>query len=68
MEKISLPTVIPHTEAPLRSQQIGNGLTDSYGRSHTSLRLSLTDKCNLRCIYCMDENTEFLPFDSLLSN
>ena len=68
MEKISLPTVIPHTEAPLRSQQIGNGLTDSYGRSHTSLRLSLTDKCNLRCIYCMDENTDFLPFDSLLSN
>ena len=30
-------------------------LTDTFGRSHTYLRISLTDKCNLRCSYCMPE-------------
>lgn len=28
-------------------------LTDNFGRTHTYLRISLTDKCNLRCMYCM---------------
>ncbi len=28
-------------------------LTDKYGRTATDLRVSLTDKCNLRCTYCM---------------
>ena len=30
-------------------------LIDKYGRQHTYLRLSLTDRCNLRCTYCMPE-------------
>lgn len=30
-------------------------LTDRFGRKHTYLRLSLTDRCNLRCTYCMPE-------------
>ncbi len=30
-------------------------LVDSYGRTHTYLRLSVTDRCNLRCVYCMPE-------------
>jgi len=30
-----------------------NGLTDGFGRTQTYLRISVTDKCNLRCVYCM---------------
>lgn len=30
-------------------------IVDSYGRAHTYLRISLTEKCNLRCFYCMPE-------------
>ncbi|MDW5287675.1 GTP 3',8-cyclase MoaA [Formosa sp. PL04] len=33
-----------------------NILTDDFGRKHSYLRLSLTEKCNLRCTYCMPEN------------
>lgn len=31
-------------------------LRDSHGRTHDYLRISITDKCNLRCRYCMPEN------------
>lgn len=33
-----------------------SGLVDSFGRKHTYLRISLTEKCNLRCVYCMPEH------------
>jgi len=32
-----------------------NPLKDSFGRMHNYLRISLTEKCNLRCTYCMPE-------------
>jgi len=32
------------------------GLRDTFGRSHDSLRLSVTDRCNIRCFYCMPES------------
>ncbi len=45
------------------------GLVDRYGRVATDLRVSLTDKCNLRCTYCMPaEGLEWLPNQSLLTN
>jgi GTP 3',8-cyclase len=44
-------------------------LTDSYGRTATDLRVSLTDKCNLRCSYCMPaEGLEWLPKPELLTD
>src|SRR5512146_835587 len=43
-------------------------LTDNFGRIHDYLRISLTDKCNLRCHYCMPEDTRFLSQDKLLSS
>jgi cyclic pyranopterin phosphate synthase len=44
-------------------------LTDSYGRIATDLRVSLTDRCNLRCSYCMPpEGLEWLPKPSLLTD
>jgi cyclic pyranopterin phosphate synthase len=43
-------------------------LIDNFGRRHTNLRLSVTDRCNIRCFYCMpDENVRFLPRKDILS-
>jgi len=43
-------------------------LTDSFGREHSSLRVSVTDRCNIRCFYCMPiDNVQFQPRDQLLT-
>ena len=42
-------------------------LKDAFGRNHDYLRLSLVDKCNLRCTYCMPENVKFLPQKKLMT-
>jgi cyclic pyranopterin phosphate synthase len=42
-------------------------LIDSFGRVHNNLRISVTDRCNIRCVYCMPEEVAFLPRQSLLS-
>lgn len=41
---------------------------DSYGRRISYLRISLTDACNLRCVYCMPEEMHFQPRNELLSD
>jgi GTP 3',8-cyclase len=44
-------------------------LVDSYGRIATDLRVSLTDRCNLRCSYCMPpEGLDWLPTPELLTD
>src|SRR5579864_8594841 len=44
-------------------------LADSYGRIATDLRVSLTDRCNLRCEYCMPaEGLDWLPRPALLTD
>lgn len=44
-------------------------LADSHGRVATDLRVSLTDRCNLRCSYCMPaEGLDWLPHDSTLTD
>jgi len=46
-----------------------SALVDSFGRVHTDLRVSLTDKCNLRCTYCMPpEGLDWMPSPDLLSD
>ncbi|XP_041043723.1 molybdenum cofactor biosynthesis protein 1 isoform X2 [Carcharodon carcharias] len=43
-------------------------LTDSFGRQHSYLRISLTEKCNLRCQYCMpEEGVKLTPKSQLLT-
>ena len=43
-------------------------LIDSFGRQHRDLRVSLTDRCNLRCSYCMPHDfSQWLPGEHLLS-
>lgn len=44
-------------------------LTDTFGRGHNYLRISLTEKCNLRCTYCMPENgVELTPREHLMTS
>ena len=42
-------------------------MIDPFGRHITYLRVSLTDRCDLRCVYCMAEQPEFLPKAELLT-
>ena len=43
-------------------------LRDTFGRLHTDLRISVTDRCNIRCFYCMpNENIVFKPREELLT-
>lgn len=52
-------SIVDHAAAPL---------TDGFGRVHSDLRVSVTDRCNIRCFYCMPlENVRFKPRSELLS-
>ncbi|MFN7999143.1 MAG: radical SAM protein, partial [Bryobacteraceae bacterium] len=43
-------------------------LVDSFGRLHTNLRIGVTDRCNIRCFYCMpEEGVQFVPRNEILS-
>lgn len=42
-------------------------LVDNFGRQVTYLRISVTDRCDFRCVYCMDEEMTFVPRNSLLT-
>src|SRR5580693_6719745 len=42
-------------------------LLDTFGRTHNNLRISVTDRCNLRCTYCMPEEVVFLDRSALLT-
>ncbi|MBJ7411933.1 MAG: GTP 3',8-cyclase MoaA [Phenylobacterium sp.] len=45
----------------------GKPLVDGFGRTVTYLRLSVTDRCDLRCVYCMAEHMTFLPKAEVLT-
>lgn len=43
-------------------------LIDTFGRLHDNLRISVTDRCNIRCFYCMpEENVQYAPREEILS-
>jgi len=42
-------------------------LIDRYGRKVTYVRMSITDRCDFRCVYCMDEEMTFMPREKLLT-
>src|SRR5271156_2123697 len=42
-------------------------MIDPFGRAITYLRVSVTDRCDLRCVYCMAEDMDFLPKRDLLT-
>lgn len=42
-------------------------MEDSYGRTIDYMRISITDRCNLRCCYCMPKGIQWLPMEELLT-
>lgn len=57
----------PNSES-LAVDGVERPLVDRFGRLHDSVRLSVTDRCNIRCFYCMPEvDAEFAPRQRLLS-
>jgi len=63
-------SVRPHrsTKDAEPTMPVEGPLVDRYGRVHDDLRISVTDRCNLRCVYCMPETgLSFLPTDQLLT-
>lgn len=56
------------TEAATAAADGSGPLIDTFGRLHDNLRISVTDRCNLRCFYCMPaDHVEFMPRSELLS-
>jgi cyclic pyranopterin phosphate synthase len=52
----------------LPAAPLAGALTDTFGRVHSDLRVSVTDHCNIRCFYCMPEKGgEFVPVSALLT-
>jgi cyclic pyranopterin phosphate synthase len=50
------------------STNLDRRLVDRFGRVHNNLRISVTDRCNIRCFYCMPaDNVQFMPRHELLS-
>ncbi len=48
-------------------QESGSQLLDGFGRAITYVRMSITDRCDFRCVYCMDEKMTFMPREQLLT-
>src|SRR6201991_772160 len=48
-------------------QALSRPMIDSFGRTISYLRVSVTDRCDLRCFYCMSEDMTFLPKADLLT-
>jgi cyclic pyranopterin phosphate synthase len=55
------------TDQPLVGTHDGSTLVDSFGRAITYIRVSVTDRCDFRCVYCMAEEMTFLPRRDLLT-
>lgn len=49
------------------SESTSRQLTDNFGRQVTYLRISVTDRCDLRCVYCMSDDMQFLPKKEILT-
>src|SRR6201981_3017515 len=59
-------------ETALEAREIGGGadrrpLSAPFGRTISYLRVSVTDRCDFRCVYCMAENMSFLPKSEILT-
>jgi GTP 3',8-cyclase len=67
-ESPCLPISLSLLKTSMASITNKSPLTDTFGRVHTSLRISVTDRCNIRCFYCMpNENVRFKPRKELLT-
>ena len=67
-----IPISVATRPAPADPRYDGSALADTRGRPMRDLRISVTDRCNFRCTYCMprevfDAGYKFLPHDAILS-
>ena len=72
-----IPDVITPTQRPIRTERkrsvreakpFSEFLTDTFNRQHDYLRISVTERCNLRCLYCMpEEGIELSPNKDILT-
>jgi cyclic pyranopterin phosphate synthase len=64
-------TPLVHIHAPVAALPFAPAegpLLDTFGRTHTDFRISVIDRCNIRCFYCMpEEGGKFVPNSGLLS-
>ncbi len=60
------PAAAPPPRAPAAARPAGR-LVDAHGRTIRDVRLSVTDRCNFRCVYCMDPGFRYMPKQQLLS-
>src|SRR5947208_2961234 len=58
---------VRHEVQSRRGGSMTRALIDSFGRRISYVRLSITDRCDLRCRYCMAEKMTFLPRSQLLT-
>jgi len=49
------------------TSQASETLVDNFGRTVNYVRISVTDRCDFRCVYCMDEEMQFVPREQLLT-
>lgn len=61
-QKFNQLSIQPNENSDPKSQ-----LIDRFGRKVTYLRISVTDRCDLRCVYCMSEDMQFVPRAQLLT-
>jgi cyclic pyranopterin phosphate synthase len=57
----------PYDDSPTQAVFTAPRLIDGFGRAVTYLRVSVTDRCDLRCLYCMSEHMTFLPKAQVLT-
>lgn len=70
LAQLSSPALGPRAGAPAPAPphvRAGRQMVDSHGRTIRDLRISITDRCNFRCVYCMEPDVRFAPRESLLS-
>ena len=63
--RASIIAIMPNSETPSQSDQ--NTLIDPFGRHISYVRLSVTDRCDFRCVYCMAENMTFINRREILT-
>jgi cyclic pyranopterin phosphate synthase len=65
---VESPTPVAIRRGPAPEMPSTGPLVDGFGRVHTDLRVSVTDRCNLRCVYCMpEEGVVFAARDEILT-
>ncbi len=64
---LPMTDVTPTSELELDRAAHPAPLVDPFGRAISYLRVSVTDRCDFRCVYCMSENMSFLPKADILS-